>query len=232
MRALFRSAAGALLALALIASTGAAFASESASEGHGHAEQGHHEFNWYYGFIGVREGVEPNLLFRAPGTPPPFGASLVNTALLFFLLFRYGARPVQDALKKRKTAIMQGMDDAARMKREAEERLTDLEDKLDHIDDEVDRVRTEMQAAGKAERERVLADAGERRQRMERDAQLLVGQERKVAQDALLRETVDSAVSSAREAIEKALTPAEHRRLAEEYLAGLEQALAAGGRTS
>jgi F-type H+-transporting ATPase subunit b len=139
---------------------------------------------------------------------------------------------VKDALKKRKAAIMQGIDEAAKMKDDAQARLTDLEDKIDHIEDEIERVRREMQDAGQIERERVLAEAKERRQRMERDARLLASQELKVARDTLLEETVVSAVDSAREAIEKALTPAEHRRLAEEYLAGLDRSLAAPGGAS
>ena len=212
---------GSFLMLLLLGSAAPALASA------GGGEEEHHHFNFYHGFIGVKEGVKPNILFRAPGTPPPLGAMLVNTGILFYLLYRFGNRPVKDALKKRRDSIMQGMDDAARMKRDAEERLTDLEDKIDHIEDEIERVRREMKAAGQAERERVLAEAKERRERMERDARLLVSQELKVAHDALLQETVASAISSAREAIEKALTPAEHKRLAEEYLAGMERALRA-----
>ena len=221
MSALLRRVlASGVLALALLGLAAPALAA-------GGGGDGEHHFNLYHGFIGVREGVQPNLLWRAPGTPPPLGAMLVNTGILFYLLYRFGNRPVKDALKKRKAAIMQGMDDAARMKSDAEERLTDLEDKIDHIEDEIDRVRRDMQAAGQAERERVLAEAKERRERMERDARLLVSQELKVAHDALLQETVNSAIQSAREAIEKAMTPAEHQRLAQEYLAGLDRALAA-----
>lgn len=211
----------ALLALSLLG-----VAAPAVAAGGGDGEEAHH-FNYYHGFVGVREGVEPNLLFRAPGTPPPLGAMLVNTGILFYILFRFGSRPVKDALKKRKAAIMQGMDDAAKMKDDAQKRLVDLEDKIDHIEDEIERVRREMQDAGQVERGRVLAEAKERRERMERDARLLVSQELKVARDGLLEETVVSAVTSARETIEKAMTPAEHRRLAEEYLAGLERSLGA-----
>jgi F-type H+-transporting ATPase subunit b len=208
-------------------------AAAGAGEAHaeGHDVPGH--FNMFYGLLGEKAGLrEGNLLFRPKGTPPPFLAWLLNTAILFFFVGKYASRPVSDALKKRKTGIMHGIDEAARMKDDAAESLAEYEDKLDHVDDEIERVKREMLEAGQADRERILKEAREKRERLERDAKILIEQELKAAREQLLRETVATAVRTASEALNRQVTDADHERLAQEYLTALDrvQIHARGGR--
>lgn len=195
-------------------------------EGHGAHGEGHHlpsfhDINWFHGFLGEKEGVTPDLLYRAPGTPVPFGALLLNAAILYYLLFRFAKKPISEALVNRKNAVMRGMDEAARMKRDAEKRLAEYEAKLKNIDEEVERVRREMREAGELERTRILAEARARRERMERDARLLIEQELKAARELLIAETVEAAVRSAKNALASQITLGDQQRLADEYLAGL-----------
>lgn len=194
-----------------------------AAEAHGeHHGPGH--INWFTGLIAEKEGLkEGNLLFRPKGTPPPFGAWLLNTAILFYFVGRFSARPVSDALKKRKRSIMQGIDEASKMKDDAADRLASYEDKLEHVDEEIERVKREMREVGEAERERILEEAREKRERMERDARLLIEQELKAARELLLRETVASAVRSATESLSRELSAEDHERLAREYLDALDR---------
>jgi F-type H+-transporting ATPase subunit b len=199
-----------------------------AAHGDAHGE-GHHlprfdEINWFHGFLGESADQPPSLLYRKPGTPVPFGALLLNAAILYYLLFRFAKKPVADALENRKTSVMRGMDEAARMKRDAEKRLAEYEAKLERIDEEVERVRREMREAGELERARILAEARARRERMERDARLLIDQELKAARELLIAETVDAAIGSAKTALTSQVTLGDQQRLSDEYLAGLKQA--------
>lgn len=231
----------ALLAVLALLFTSAAWAEKSApaaaagAHGEPAAEGGHGEdhgpgpINWFYGMIAETDTQEPNLLFRPKGMQPPLGAMLLNTAILFYVIFRVGRRPLTDALKKRKAAIMQGMDDAARMKEEAADRLADYEEKLAHIDEEVERLKREMREAGQAERARILAEAKERSLRMERDARILIEQELKAARQDLMREAVEGAVKTAGERLAKEIGAADHARMAEEYLAALDKAVVTKG---
>lgn len=201
---------------------------EGGEHGATHDEPG--EINWFYGLLFEgKEGAEPNLLVRPKGMQPPLGAMLLNTGLLLYIVIRFGRRPLSDALKKRKSSIMQGIQDAARMKDEAAARLADYEEKLAHTDQEIERVKREMREAGEAERARILAEAKERRARMERDAQVLIEQEIKAARQELMREMIDSAVKSAAERMAKELGSADQQRLADEYLASLDKAFVAKG---
>lgn len=181
-------------------------------------EHGGSEINWSYGFLGEKEGVQPDLLYRPKGMPPPFLANIANAVMLFAVLVTFGRKPIAEALKQRKERIVAGMDEAARMKAEAQTRLAEYEDRLKRLDQEVERIRAEMRESAEAERKRILAEAKERRERMERDAHLLVEQELKAARDALLRETVTSALTSAEEILASRLTDADHDRLTSEYI--------------
>jgi F-type H+-transporting ATPase subunit b len=199
-----------------------------------HGEEEHEqEFNWANGFLGEKDGVEPSLAYRPKGTPPPFLANILNAALLFTILVTFGKKPVADGLKKRKERIVQGMEEAGKMKADAAVRLAEYEKKLEHLDSEIERIKREMHEAAQIERNRILSEAKERRDRMERDARLLVEQELKAAREALLRETVATAMRSAEELIAKELGAADQDRLAKEYLEGLRKpgAFAQGGRS-
>ena len=190
---------------------------EAASSGHGEEEHEGGEINWAYGFLGEKEGVAPDLLYRPKGMPPPFLANLANAGLLFAVLVTFGRKPIAEGLKQRKRRIVAGMEEAARMKAEAQTELAQYEDKLKRLDQEVERIKTAMRESAELERRRVLAEAKERRERMERDAHLLVEQESKAARDALVRETVMGALASAEEMLATHMTQADHDRLTGEY---------------
>jgi len=194
-------------------------------EGHEHHVPTFDDINWFYGFLGEKEGVEPSLLWRPKGMPVPFGAMLLNSAILFYLLGRFGRKPVADGLRARKLGILKGMEEAEKMRAEAEARLGEYEEKLAKIEEEVTRVRDEMRAADETERKRILADANDKRARMERDARVLIEQELKAAREQLMSETVHQAVRAAETVLTSKITAQDHARLAEEHLAGLKAAV-------
>ena len=110
------------------------------------------------------------------------------------------------------------------MKKEAEARLADYEQKLATVDQEIERVRHDMRSAGQSERKRILAEAKEKRTRMERDAQTLISQELKSAREGLLAEMSRAALRSAESTLRAKITFGDQARLAEEYLAGIKNA--------
>jgi F-type H+-transporting ATPase subunit b len=186
---------------------------------HGEAHEHEQAFNWADGFLGEKDGVEPSLLYRPKGTPPPFLANVVNAAVLFWILISAGKKPVAEALKKRKERLIGAMEEAGRMKAEAQATLSQYEERLKHLDEEIARIRREMHEAAEVEQKRVLTEAKERRARMEKDAALLVEQERKGAREALIRETVNGALKSAEELLKSQVGQADKDRLSKDFLA-------------
>lgn len=237
--------ASVVAALALFFSFAPGLASASAGEGEENgehaAEHGEHgaehgddtPFNWAYGFVGEKDGEEPSLLYRPKGMAPPFLANVINFAILFTIIVSAGKKPIAEALKKRKERLVGSMEEAAKMKADSEKSLAEYEKKLAHLDDEIERIRREMRESAEAERQRILTEAKERRERMERDAKILIEQELKAAREALMRETVSSAMRSAEELLSKQLGSADQDRIARDFLETVKNApiAFAGGRS-
>ena len=81
------------------------------------SEAGHHhapsfsDINWFYGWLGEREGVTPSVVFRPNGMPAPFGIWLLDAAVLYGFIFRIAKKPLKKALKDRKANILRGMEE-------------------------------------------------------------------------------------------------------------------------
>jgi F0F1-type ATP synthase membrane subunit b/b' len=235
---LLRAGTRPVLAVAVLTAaltSSAAFAAGGEDHGDEHsAEHGAHhgggEVNWYYGMFGTSEEIEhSNWMQRTPGTPVPILAQVFNTLLLFSLLYKYGKQPVMNGLRNRRESILKGMAEAAKMKSEAEAQLSEYEQKLHRVDQEIERVRKQMSQLAAAERETILSEAKKRRERMERDAKLLIQQELKAARQELLSTAITGAMQSAESLVKERLEPRDHARLSDEYLAGLRDGLAKTG---
>ncbi|HVY46850.1 MAG TPA: ATP synthase F0 subunit B [Minicystis sp.] len=200
--------------------------------------------NWWHGMLmannerALKGDFVDRLLFRYESDenpcdernePPPFAAAVLNFGILCFILYRYGKKPLADALVKRRQSIMAEIENATRLKNEAEERLADYEEKFENIHEKLEALRAEYAAQSEAERKHILEEAEERRTRMRRDAEFRIEQELKTARVELLREAVEGSVAAAEKLLRARLQPSDHERIADEYLATLGAAMASAG---
>lgn len=224
--------------------------------GHGPTDSPHAP-NWWQGILGVNndaaqfekhdghfhrtDGFLTQLLWRYENSrdecdpknqPPPFLASLLNFGLLAFIIVRFGRKPLAEALAARKKSVMQEIDNATRLKDEAEGRLADYEDKLQNLDETLEQLKKDYAAQSRIEREHVLAEAAERRERMKRDVEFRLQQEAKAAKQQLLQEAVERAVAEAEELIKKRVTKGDLDQMADDFLAGLAATWKASGSPS
>jgi F-type H+-transporting ATPase subunit b len=201
---------------------------EVAADANGHgAHDAHHvphfsDINWWHGLIGEKEGVAPSLLWRAPGTPIPLGALLLNTAILFFLIGRFGAPGVRQGLVDRKRRIAGDIERAAEMRKEAEGQLAHYEEKLEQMEAEMSRIKQEMREQAELDRKRALEDAQARRLLIEQESKTLIAHELSQARYDATMKAVSGAVNAAREEVKKSLSQQDHERLAQEFLGGLQ----------
>jgi F-type H+-transporting ATPase subunit b len=177
--------------------------------------------NWWHGVLGERAGREPDLLFRAPGEPAPYLAQLINFGVLAFVLVRFGRKPLVEALAKRKEGLTREIEHAQKLRHEAEQRLQQYEARLEKIGEELERMRREFREQGERDKERIVGEAEERRERMRKDAELLLAQEAKQMQREVLTEMIDEATRLATELLSRRLTLGDHDRFAEAFLAQL-----------
>jgi F-type H+-transporting ATPase subunit b len=174
--------------------------------------------NWWHGLLGEKADEPPSILWRQPGEPAPFLASVINFGILLLIVNRYGKKALSDALVKRKETITREIDEATRMRRAAEERLAQYEAKLAKISDELERVRREFRDQGERDKERIIQEAKERSVRMRKDTEFVLIQESKQMRQELLAEVVRDATRVATEILSKNTTLGDHDRFAEAFL--------------
>jgi F-type H+-transporting ATPase subunit b len=152
---------------------------------------------------------------------PPFAAMLINFGILVAGYYLLGKKPIAAGLQSRRDRIAKDIEEAQRMREEAEARAKTYQAKLEKLEDEVRSVREALLRAGEAERDRIVKEAETKADRMRRDAEFLVEQELKQIRQDLWRETVESAVRAAEELLKRRVTSADQERLAEDYLSDL-----------
>jgi F0F1-type ATP synthase membrane subunit b/b' len=152
---------------------------------------------------------------------PPFIAAIVNFGILAAGFYLLGKKPIAAGLQHRRDAIAKEIEDAQRMKREAEARAKTYQAKLEKLEEEVRAVREALIRTGEAERDRLVAEAEAKAQRMRKDAEFLVLQETKQFQQDLVRDTLHAALAAAEDLLKRGVTQGDQERLAEDYLADL-----------
>lgn len=213
--------------------------------GHGPHDVPHFDqINWWHGMIAVNneKAVQPGfvnkLLWRyenhgdpcdPKNEPPPFLAAILNIGVLGFILYRFGKKPIGDALVKRKQSIMSEIDNAARLKNEAQKRLDEYEGKFEQMAETLTALKSEYAAQAELEKKHIIAEAEERRARMRRDAEFRIDQELRTARIDLMREAVQGATTAAEEIIRSRTAQADLDRMSEDYLTSVREALASSG---
>lgn len=152
---------------------------------------------------------------------PPYIAMLVNFGILVAGYYLLGKKPIAAGLRSRRDRITKEIEEAQKMRREAEARAKLYQGKLEKLEDEVRIAREGLVRAGEAERDRIVLEAEAKGERMRKDAQFLVEQELKQIRIDLQRETVETAIAAAEELLKKRVTMADQERLAEDYLSDL-----------
>ncbi len=152
---------------------------------------------------------------------PPFAAMLINFGILVAGYYLFGKKPIAAGLQRRRDKIAKDIEEAQRMREEAEARAKTYQAKLEKVEDEVRAVREALVRAGEAERDRIVKEAEAKAERMRRDAEFLVEQELKQIRQDLWRDTVETAVRAAEELLKRRVTSADQERLAEDYLSDL-----------
>jgi F-type H+-transporting ATPase subunit b len=150
-------------------------------------------------------------------------ASFVNFFVLvsvFIYLFR---DKVTSSLKERRAAIENELNEAQRLRKEAEAKHKEYSDRLAKLDQELDQIKRDMTAAGTKERDRIVAEAEEKASRMRKEAEFIIEQQVKQLREELTREASDAAVAAAEQLLVKATTSFDQQRLAQEYLAALQK---------
>ncbi len=146
---------------------------------------------------------------------------VVSFAVLLFVLYKFAFPGILSALEEREKKIRDSLDQAERHRAEAERRLKEYEAKLSAASKEAEGI-----LSATKERAQRLLEENEQRltaeaERIKGDATREIDHERRKAIQEIRTQTTDLALMVAEKVVQRSLTDADHRKLADDALAAL-----------
>ena len=154
---------------------------------------------------------------------------IVNVVILLAVVISLARKPIRGFFAARRDDIAGQVEEAARLRKEAEETHAKWQRQLAELDAELEVIRAASQDRADAERERILADAAAAAERVRNDARTAVDQELRRAREELREEAANLAIELAAEMLRAQVTDADRDRLVEEFIATVEQPTQASG---
>jgi F-type H+-transporting ATPase subunit b len=170
--------------------------------------------------------AEPALAAGGEGKGFPWvhwGFSILNLVIFLWIIIKFGGESIQDFFKKRREDLINDLEEARRLREEAEARLEEYSTKLDALEDERKKLLDEYHEQGEREKKRIIEEAKEQVERMRRDAEITIAQETKKAIAELEQQAVDLAVEMAEELAKDSLDGAKLDKLVDNYVDELEE---------
>ena len=186
----------AAVVLPLLASVTAWAAEHGSSAGHDEP----HVANWWH---------------MGPGYAETPALGWLTLTFLIFVggLVYFAKKPLQIELDNRADAVEKAIAEATRAKDEALARAREAEARLQALDGEVKKMRSDFEAQGRAEADRIAKAAQEMAARIARDAEDTISAETERAREMLRAEASKIALQLAEERIKQALSAADDTRL-------------------
>jgi F-type H+-transporting ATPase subunit b len=146
---------------------------------------------------------------------------VVSFAILFFVLYKFAFPGILSILEEREKKIKDSLDQAERHRSEAEHKLREYEAKLNAAAKEAESI----MAAAKERVQRLMEENEQRMtveaERIKGDAMREIEQERRRAIQDIRAQTTDLALMVAEKVVQRSLTDADHRKLADDALDAL-----------
>ncbi len=152
----------------------------------------------------------------------------INFVLLFVTLFILLRKPVGTYFETRRAAIRNDLEEAAKLKSDAEAQFARWQRKLDSLQEDLEGIRTTARERAETERENLLADARRAADRIRQDAAAAVDQEVRRARATLHDEASKLAVELAAGILREQVTGQDRDRLLDEFIGRIESAPSAG----
>ena len=152
---------------------------------------------------------EPGLIFW----------TIVTFALLLVILWKFAWNPILGALDAREQAIQKTIEDAERLQSDAQALLEEHRAQLAQARNEGNRILDEARQAGEHLKSDLVEKARSEGANILARTQRQLELETEQALQTIQGQAVDLALKAAEKVIERSLTEADHRRIAEEAIA-------------
>jgi len=150
---------------------------------------------------------------------PPFVFVLINFAIMLGILARWGWPLAQKTARERHDLIKTALDEAARLRQQAADKLAEYEARLKAADAEIKQLVDGMRADADKEKQRILAAAEAQAAQMARDAEQRIAAEIELARAQLTREVTAAAAAATEKLLREKLTAGDQQKLVAGFIA-------------
>ena len=152
---------------------------------------------------------------------PPFVLMLLNFGILLLILGKYGRPAAQKLAADRHDQIKTALDDAAKLRKDAADKLAEYEARIKNLDAEVQKLVDGIKADAEADKARILANTEAQAAQMKRDAELRIAAEIETARAMLTKEVAVAATTAATTLLRQKTTADDQTKLVSTFISGI-----------
>jgi len=161
-----------------------------------------------------------------PGEEEPMSAPFIymvlNFAFLLFLLMKYGAPVAKKTVADRHDQIKTALDEAAKLRKQAADKLAEYESRLKDADSEIKKLVEGMRADAEADKARILENAERQSAQMKKDAEQRIAAEIQLARASLTKEVTAAATKATEELLKKKMVPSDQQKLITSFISDIQ----------
>jgi F-type H+-transporting ATPase subunit b len=171
-------------------------------------------FTFSFAFIafGAEEGEAHPSLFME------YLWKIINFGILFFILFKFGKKPIQAFLKQRSETIEKTLKEAREAKELAEKALREVDTRLKEKDKEIQDILAVSKRSAEVERDSLIEQGDRLKEKILEQAKANIAYELKHAKEAIKAEAAEVAIELAEKKLKEKLTKEEQEKLLEESI--------------
>jgi F-type H+-transporting ATPase subunit b len=161
---------------------------------------------------------------------PPFVFMLLNFAILLGLLAWKGRPIAQQIAAERHDLIKTALDEAAKLRKQAADKLAEYESRLKDADAEITKLVDGMRADAENEKARILLAAEVQAAQIKRDAELRIAAEIELARAQLTREVTAASAAATEKLLREKMNPSDQQKLVSAFITDVQASTS--GRTA
>lgn len=148
----------------------------------------------------------------------PFLLVLINFGIILLILGWKVGPFARSLAEKRSDEIKHALDEAARLRQQAQDKLGEYSTKLRAAEAEIDQMIRDMKTDAEAERQRIIAAAEAQAAALKKEAEQRIAAEIELARATLQREVVAAAAEVAERVLRDKTTPGDQANLVDSFL--------------
>ena len=149
----------------------------------------------------------------------------VNVGILVAILVYFLKKPLSSYLKERSELLRKSIDDAARARAEAAEKLSAIQARMASLSGEIEEMNRRMESEAGDEAKRLREAAQAEIVRLREQTKFAADQEVKKAREELRREAADLSAAAAEDLVKKSVTPDDQERIVRENIEKIKEVL-------